>query len=68
MTHRELVAILREKGCEMIRQKGSHQWWKCGVCNAVVPRHREIAPGTLRQIVRLLEPCLGDGWLEGTLP
>lgn len=49
----------------MIRQRGSHRiYLTAGGCRTVVPMHAEdIAAGTLRQIVKDLEPCLGKGWL-----
>lgn len=67
MTSRELRRILKSLGCVEIRQKGSHLFVRCGDgCTTTVPVHpgEDIAPGTLRAIVRQLQPCLGKGWLK----
>lgn len=58
-----LESILLKQGCTVIRSTGGHDVWLCGTCQAPVPRHGEIAAGTLRSIDRLLTPCLGEGWL-----
>jgi predicted RNA binding protein YcfA (HicA-like mRNA interferase family) len=59
----ELVKILRANGAEKVRTVGSHETWKVGSCQAVVPHHPTIAAGTLRNIQDRLAPCLGKGWL-----
>ncbi|MDZ7732496.1 MAG: type II toxin-antitoxin system HicA family toxin [Acidimicrobiia bacterium] len=64
MTARQLTRLLRRRDCEVLRQKGSHQIWRCGECRTVVPIHTgDIPKGTLRSIERDLELCLGDKWL-----
>ncbi len=63
MTARELLKKLRKAGCVKVRSgKGSHEIWRCGDCQSPIPVHagRDIPPGTLRQIAKLLRPCLGD--------
>ena len=66
MTARALIRRLRERGCEPVRQRGSHQIWRCGNCQTVVPLHAgDIPAGTLRSIERDLEACLGSKWLAG---
>lgn len=62
----DLRRILRQFGCVEVRQKGSHLRVECGQCRTTVPVHKgeDLAPGTLRQIERDLEPCLGKGWLR----
>lgn len=62
---RDLRRILRQQGCEEIRQSGSHLVVRCKECQTVIPIHSgDIAPGTLRSIERDLTPCLGKGWLR----
>ena len=64
MTARALIRRLRERGCESVHQRGSHQTWRCGNCQTVIPVHPgDLTPGTLRSIERDLEPCLGPKWL-----
>ena len=64
MTARALVRKLREHGCQSVRQRGSHQIWRCGNCQTVIPMHTgDLTPGTLKSIERDLEPCLGPKWL-----
>lgn len=66
MTSRDLLRILKSKGCVEVRQKGSHLIVRCGKCQTVIPVHggEDIGTGLLRAIERQLEPCLGKGWLE----
>ncbi len=60
-----LLKILRQHGCEEVRQEGSHLIVRCGKCTAVLVIHgKEVAPGTLRNIRDTLEPCLGKGWIQ----
>ncbi len=44
--------------------RGSHVRISVGSCRTSVPVHagQDLPPGTLRSIVRDLEPCLGEGW------
>ena len=65
MMARDLRRTLKDKGCAEVRQKGSHLRVECGKCRTTIPVHagEDIKPGTLRQIERDLEPCLGKGWL-----
>ncbi|MHB8288061.1 MAG: type II toxin-antitoxin system HicA family toxin [Acidimicrobiales bacterium] len=59
-----LLRAIRQRGCELVRQRGSHQIRRCGDCQTVVPLHAgDIPTGTLRSIERDLEPCLGPRWL-----
>jgi hypothetical protein len=48
---------------ELVRTTGSHERWRIGTCATTVPRHRTVAPGTLRSIQSDLAPCLGEDWL-----
>ncbi len=67
MKARDLLRLVRDKGGEVVRQKGSHVRVRCGSCFTTVPDRgsRDIPPGTLRAIERDLEPALGKGWLGG---
>jgi len=54
-SYRDVVRILGKLGFRVVRQRGSHVVLK-GFCKekkrtVVVPRHREIAVGTLRGIL-----------------
>jgi len=66
MRAREIRKILRRRGCVELRQTGSHLMVRCGKCQATIPVHagEDIAPGTLRSIVKALTPCLGERWLD----
>jgi predicted RNA binding protein YcfA (HicA-like mRNA interferase family) len=62
---KDLLKLLRQLGCEEVRQTGSHLIVRCGECAAVLVIHgKEVAPGTLRNIRDALEPCLGKGWIK----
>jgi predicted RNA binding protein YcfA (HicA-like mRNA interferase family) len=62
--YRDLARLLRRLGVEKVRTVGSHEVWKIGTCQTVVPHHSVVAAGTLRKIQEQLAPCLGEGWLE----
>jgi len=54
-SYRDVVRVLGKLGFRVVRQRGSHVVFK-GFCKekkrtVVVPRHREIAVGTLRGIL-----------------
>lgn len=63
MTADELMRIVRRRGCEVLPGKGSHRKVRCGKCATIVAMHKgEIPIGTLRSMIRALEPCLGKDW------
>lgn len=66
MTGSDVLRRLRRRGCELVRQRGSHVRMRCGRCQTTVPVHAgaDLPPGTLRAIERDLEPCLGRKWLR----
>jgi predicted RNA binding protein YcfA (HicA-like mRNA interferase family) len=66
MTGAEVLAIMRRRGCEVVRRRGSHVRVRCGTCTTTVPVHagQDLPRGTLRAIERHTEPCLGVGWLR----
>ena len=62
---KELLKILRQHGCEEVRQVGSYLIGRYGNSTAVLVIHgKEVAPGTLRNIRETLESCLGKGWIK----
>jgi predicted RNA binding protein YcfA (HicA-like mRNA interferase family) len=52
----ELIKVLGQQGFQVIRKKGSHivvqKNTGAGTITTVVPNHRELAPGTLRSILK----------------
>ena len=60
----ELIKILRRLGAVKVRESGDHEVWRVGACQTAIPKHRTIAPGTLRSIREHLAPCLGERWLD----
>lgn len=66
MKARELLKILKDRGCAARDGAGSHIIIQCGECRTVVAVHpgKDIAKGTLRAIQRQCEPCLGKDWLK----
>jgi predicted RNA binding protein YcfA (HicA-like mRNA interferase family) len=63
---RELLKILRARGCAQVRQKGSHIRVRCGGCSTTVPTHKgeDLGRGLLAQIERDLQRCLDNNWLN----
>jgi predicted RNA binding protein YcfA (HicA-like mRNA interferase family) len=51
---RDCIRVLQKAGFEVIRQTGSHITMarKDPSAKVIVPSHKEIAPGTLRNILR----------------
>lgn len=66
MTDTRLLRWLKKQGCLVVRQRGSHKIVRCeSGCQTVVPDHGgDIPLGTLRNIEKHLEPCLGADWLD----
>ena len=48
----EVVAALTKNGFTRVSQKGSHIKLRRAEHTVIVPLHRELAPGTLRSILR----------------
>jgi mRNA interferase HicA len=50
---RDLVRILEQLGCVLVKNDGKHEKWRTPSGRSVsVPRHAEIAEFTARQIIR----------------
>lgn len=68
MKRRELIKLINSKAIEIglprvkIKNGGSHD--KLIILNfrVPIPRHKEIASGTVRSIMESFEPLLGEGW------
>ena len=54
LSWRDVTDVLKKAGFVFDRQKGSHMVYYHPVTNrtVVVPQHKEILPGTLREIMR----------------
>jgi len=52
----ELIKALEQQGFSAVRQKGSHivmqRHTTSGIVTTVIPNHKELAPGTLRSILK----------------
>jgi mRNA interferase HicA len=61
---RRITAAAEAAGVEFVfvREGGSHTLYRCGDQQVVIPRHREVRPGTAETILRKLEPIFGKGW------
>jgi len=61
-----LRRLVKEHGCERLRQKGSHVRVRCGGCFTTIPLHagEDLGAGLLAKIRRDLDPCLGKGWMD----
>ena len=65
MKRREVERAMRSNGCSIKSQTGIRDKWicSCGKHSANVPRHGEVTPGVIRDIIKRLE-CLEKGWLQ----
>ena len=54
MKRSELIRHLRQHGCELIREGGSHSWWGNPARNlrSSVPRHTEISDQLAQKICK----------------
>jgi len=70
VTRREIIKAIKALGGYEGRDSGKHTIFHCACGKGMtpVPRHREIPPGTVRSIERLLahpSGCFARGWLRG---
>ncbi|MFE1230601.1 type II toxin-antitoxin system HicA family toxin [Streptomyces sp. NPDC058745] len=56
------AAKANSKPLDLLRQSGSHQFWRCGTTRVVIPKHSEINEITAESICKTLEAELGEGW------
>jgi hypothetical protein len=62
---RELKRQAKLMGVEVtFREGGNHTIVTLSNCVAQIPRHHEIPSGTVRKIMKELEPELGERWLK----
>lgn len=69
MKAREVNRKIESRGGRMLRQRGSHRFFRVEIDGEVghttVHQHSgDIPAGLLRKIERDLEPTLGKGWLR----
>ncbi|MDH6180406.1 putative RNA binding protein YcfA (HicA-like mRNA interferase family) [Microbacteriaceae bacterium SG_E_30_P1] len=69
MNARDVNRRIEERGGVVLRQKGSHRFYRVEVDGAIahttVPQHAgDIPKGLLAKIQRDMEPALGKGWLR----
>lgn len=61
MSARDVRKALKKKGCEELRQNGSHLQMKCQACQTTIPMHGgDIKKGTLHSIKKSVHTCVGD--------
>jgi hypothetical protein len=65
MRLRDIERAIKAAGCTKLSDDGKHTKWgcPCGSHSTAVPRHRDISPGVVRNIVHDLA-CLPKGWLQ----
>lgn len=67
MRRRDVIQALKDYGCEMDSGtgRGPHEKWVCGCGKhtALIPRHREVSPGVVKNTIDRMD-CLAEGWLQ----
>jgi predicted RNA binding protein YcfA (HicA-like mRNA interferase family) len=65
MSYKEVRRALLDEGCFLKSTRGSHEKWvcPCGSHQTVVPKHRVVSPGVVRDVIVKLD-CLPKGWLQ----
>ena len=56
----EVIKVLEKNGFYFVSQKGSHMKYTNGLRIVIVPKHREIAKGTLKEILEQADISLED--------
>jgi hypothetical protein len=69
MKRRDLLRIIERRAIMMelevtFREGGRHSIITVGSSISIIPRHREIHPGTVDAIMKDLEPVFGKRWLK----
>lgn len=56
MKRKDLVKLIEEKGCVLIRHGGKHDWYQNPTTGASqpIPRHREIKEYLAKHILKML--------------
>jgi predicted RNA binding protein YcfA (HicA-like mRNA interferase family) len=49
---KRIVSVLETLGFTMVRQRGSHMIFRRSIRGCVVPKHKDVAVGTLSGILR----------------
>lgn len=54
----DLIRVLEQMGCQLIRHGGKHDWYRNSLTGMAqpVPRHREIKEHMAKHIIRKLGP------------
>lgn len=61
MKKRELEKRLRELGWQFLKHGGKHDiWWNYKDCLEYIPRHKEIAEGLAKKIIKTAKGNPGD--------
>ncbi|WP_232211844.1 type II toxin-antitoxin system HicA family toxin [Saccharomonospora halophila] len=65
MRYRDVRRALIQHGCTHKSTRGSHEKWACacGALLVVVPSHKIVSPGVVRDLMDKLS-CLPKGWLQ----
>ena len=57
----DCVKALQRLGYQVSRIRGSHMWLACeGRPPVPVPRHKQLGPGILRNIIKIAEITVGE--------
>ena len=70
MDRRKLLKILNNeanlKGFELrkVREGGNHTIYEIGAIRVPIPMHRELNKNLVLQLVKELEPILGNEWIN----
>lgn len=57
---KEAVRVFERLGFRVVRQRGSHVILRRGECGCVVPLHKSLAVGTLRNAIRQAGVSAGE--------
>lgn len=60
LTPNEVIKTLEKFGFSYVSQKGSHMKYRCGNTTVIIPKHSEVAKGTLKSILTMANIPLDD--------
>ena len=60
MKYRDVATLLRKAGFTVKTIKGSHEKWRNGPVSIIVPRHKIISKGVVRQVLKAIDRSRND--------
>ena len=60
LTPNDVIRTLEKFGFSYVSQRGSHVKYRCNELTVIIPKHSEVAKGTLKSILSMANIALDD--------